>query len=247
MKAKTLVIIPAYNEARSIAGVVSGLNKRYPDIDVLVIDDGSQDGTAGLAQVSGAKVLSHSFNMGYGVSLQTGYKYAIREGFQYVVQMDGDGQHDPSDVISLLENIKDSSCDIVFGSRFLGPNNYKASFYRMTGIRFFRLVLRLLSGQDISDPTTGFQAMNRRVLELFAQDVFPYDYPDADVIMLLSKLRFKMKEVPVSMNPKSGGKSMHGDPLNVIYYVFKMLLSMLMTKFRRHEIKEKAKEADICR
>lgn len=232
----TLVIIPAYNEERAIASVISNVKKRYPDIDIAVVNDGSSDQTAELAEKAGAIVLSHPFNIGYGVSVQTGYKYALSNYYKFVVQLDGDGQHDPEGVDALLKNLKDGSCDIVLGSRFGPSYKYRTSMYRFIGVNFFRALLRLLSGQNINDPTTGFQAMNKKVLILFSQDVFPYDYPDADVIILLSKLHFRIKEVPVLMYPNPEGKSMHKGFFNASYYIFKMVLSMFVTKMRYYKI-----------
>lgn len=236
MYSDTLVIIPAYNEERTISSVVNSVKVLYQDIDVVVIDDGSHDKTAQLAKKAGADVLSHPFNMGYGVSLQTGYKYAVRKNYHYVVQMDGDGQHDPGGIETLLQVIKSETSDIALGSRFLGPNTYRPSIFRFIGIRLFRFVLKILSGQDIKDVTTGFQALNRKVLNVFISDIFPCDYPDADVIMLLSKLGFKIEEVPVIMYPKQNAKSMHRNPIEVLYYVFKMFLSMFLTKLRKYNI-----------
>ncbi len=231
-----LVIIPALNEEKSIVQVVSSIKQLHPDVDILVINDGSQDATAGLAKKAGATVLSHPFNMGYGVSLQTGYKYAVRNNYHYLIQMDGDGQHDPAGIKILLETIQGRKADIVLGSRFLGSGTYKPSVYRSLGMRLFRVFLRVLSGQRIEDVTTGFQAMNRQVLDLFVTDIFPCDYPDADVILLLSKLNFRIREVPVTMHPDLSGKSIHSNPLQVLYYIFKMSLSMFLTKLRRYSI-----------
>lgn len=234
MPLDTIVIIPAYNE-RSISRVVSSVKELYSDIDVVVINDGSTDDTAKLAAKAGATVLSHPYNMGYGAAIQTGYKYAVRNNYKYLIQLDGDGQHDPKGIKDLLINIKDGTCDIVLGSRFLGLNsNYKTSIYRFIGIRFFRFVLRLITGLKISDPTTGFQALNQKVLKIFTQDIFPYDYPDADVLVSLSKLNINIKEIPVTMYPNSDGKSMHSSPLKVLYYIFKMVLCMFMEKLRRY-------------
>lgn len=238
MKTDTVIIIPAYNEERSISRVASSIKKLYPDIALVVIDDGSSDDTASLAAKAGAVVLSHPFNIGYGASLQTGYKYALLNGYDYLVQIDGDGQHDPRGINVLLENLKGGHYDIVLGSRFFSSEAYELSIYRIIGIKFFRLILRFFSGQNISDPTTGFQAMNKRILSLFIQDVFPCDYPDADIIILLSKLHFKIKEVPVLMYPNPEGKSMHKGLLNAFYYIFKMLLSMLVTKLRKYQISQ---------
>ncbi|MDI6759452.1 MAG: glycosyltransferase family 2 protein [Candidatus Brocadiaceae bacterium] len=232
MHSDTLITIPAYNEERTILKVVALTKKLYPDIDIVVINDGSIDGTTEMAEKAGAIVLSHPFNMGYGVTLQTGYKYAIRNNYTYLVQMDGDGQHDPESVKTMLPLIKGGSFDVVLGCRFSDTSVYKMSIFRSIGMKVFRFFLYVLSGQKISDITSGFQAMNKRVLSLFVSDVFPSDYPDADVILLLSKNGFKIGEVPVAMYPNLYGKSMHSNPLNVVYYVFKMFLSMLITKIR---------------
>jgi len=229
---ETLVIIPAYNEEKTIYSIVDSIKKEYPAFSIIVIDDGSEDDTARLAFEAGAIVLSHPFNMGYGAAIQTGYKYALRNNYKYLVQIDGDGQHDIKDIRVLFENLRDGDCEIILGSRFLGCNDYKSPFCRHIGIIFFRYLLCLFSRKKLTDPTTGFQAMNRKVLSIFAQDLFPYDYPDADVIMLLSKLNIKIKEVPVRMYPNQSGKSMHNNPFKVTYYVFKMIFSMGLTLLR---------------
>lgn len=227
-----LIIIPAYNEEKSIFRVVSSVKEEYPDLTVVVIDDGSKDDTAQIAGRAGATVLRHPFNMGYGVTIQTGYKYALRNNYKYLVQIDGDGQHEIKDIGTLLENLADGSCDIVLGSRFLSPNGYKSLLCRHIGIFFFRNLLSLFSVK-ITDPTTGFQAMNRKVLKVFAQDSFPCDYPDADVIILLSKLNIRIKEVPVRMYNNYNSKSMHDNPFKALYYVFKMIFSMGLTLLRK--------------
>jgi len=234
MASDTLVIIPAYNEEKAIAPVIQLIRKRYPELDVVVVDDGSSDGTVPAARQAGAKVISHPHNMGYGVAIQTGYKYAVERGYDHLVQVDGDGQHDVFDIEKLLRKVKDGTCDIVIGSRFHGDSTYKPPLIRGIGIRFFRLFLRLLSGAHFSDPTSGFQAMNRSVLRVFVKDLFPCDYPDADMVLLLQKLHFRIREVPVNMFLNAEGKSMHAGPFRGIYYVFKMILSMLLTLMRRY-------------
>lgn len=232
----TLVIIPTYNEEKAIVGVVGSIKCLYPDIDIAVVNDGSCDRTAQEAEKAGAVVISHPFNMGYGVALQTGYKYALRKGYNYVVQLDGDGQHDTADIGTVLSVIMTGSVDIVLGSRFLNENNYRPSFLRLAGIRLFRFLIRLFSGRIITDPTTGFQAMNKNVLSIFVQDVFPVDYPDADVIVMLSNMGFRICEASVVMHPNKEGKSMHSNPLKVLYYVFKMVLALFLTKTRKYSI-----------
>lgn len=236
MSSDTLVVIPAYNEEKAIAGVVSSIKALYPEFDIMVVNDGSRDDTARCAQAAGAIVLSHPFNMGYGVSLQTGYKFAVRNDYHFVAQMDGDGQHDPKGIGKLLETVRSGVSDIALGSRFHEQSAYRPSAVRLMGIRLFRFMLRVLSGRDIKDVTTGFQAMNRRVLDVFVSDAFPCDYPDADVILLLTRLGFNIREVPVTMYPSLSGKSMHKSPLKALYYIFKMFLSMILTQLRKYSV-----------
>jgi hypothetical protein len=235
MDKNTLVIIPAYNEEKSIGGIVISIRKLYPDFSIVVIDDASADSTAAIAKSSGAFVLSHPFNMGYGVSVQTGYKYALYNNYDYIVQIDADGQHRPEDIKVLIENLENKSCDIILGSRFIGETIYRTSIYRMLGIKFFRTGIHLLTGLRISDPTTGFQVMRRRVLDALSKDIFPHQYPDADIILLLHKLNFKIMEAPVCILRSQPGKSMHRNPVNAIYYIFAMLLSMLVIKLKSYK------------
>ncbi len=229
----TVVIIPAYNELDTIFDVVSGLRNLYPELPVVVINDGSTDDTALEAGRAGAIVINHSFNLGYGATIQTGYKYALCKGFKFLIQMDGDGQHGPEDIPALIVMVKKGECDIALGSRFLGFGDYQSSFVRSAGVLFFRQLIRLLTAIKITDPTTGFQALNREVFSLFTRDFFPSDFPDADVITVLSRLKFEIKEVPVRMYPSSG-RSMH-HPFNVVYYLFKQLLSAFLIPIRSHQ------------
>jgi glycosyltransferase involved in cell wall biosynthesis len=174
--------------------------------------------------------------MGYGVALQTGYKYAVQKGYRYLVQMDGDGQHDPAGIEALLLLVRNDKTDLALGSRFLGAGSYRPSTIRLLGMKFFRFLLFLLSGRRISDTTTGFQAMNRKVLKLFVSDLFPCDYPDADVILLLSLFDLRIGEAPVTMYVNQYGKSMHRNPVRVLYYIFKMVMSLLLTKIRKYSV-----------
>jgi glycosyltransferase involved in cell wall biosynthesis len=233
MSDKTIVIIPAYNESRGIAAVIARIRELYPQVDVLVIDDGSTDGTTRIAAAAGALVLKHCFNMSYGSTIQTGYKYAYRNGYDYLVQIDGDGQHEIEDIGKLLDEVKAGRTDLALGSRFLEDCGYRHSTLRQLGMQFFQTILKVLIKRDISDPTSGFQAMNRKVLKVFIQDFFPCDYPDADVIVLLDKLQLRVNEVPVRMYSNGEGKSMHSKPFDVIYYVFKMVVSVFLTKYRK--------------
>jgi len=226
-----VVLIPAFNEAQHIAAVIAGVRGFAPEADIVVVDDGSADGTAVVARDAGAMVIRHPFNLGYGVAIQTGYKYALNHDYEYLVQIDGDGQHDPAGIPALLAPLHDEAADFVLGSRFLAVGSYVPPTMRRLGMMFFRKLLSLFIGQRITDSTSGFQAFNREVVAFFTTEVFPCDYPDADVLLCLHRAGFTIREVPVSMHASPSGKSMHSG-LKPLYYVFKMLLSMVVTLLR---------------
>lgn len=228
---KRLVIIPALNEAEAIGSVVRQCRERAPEFDVLVIDDGSTDATAEIAASCGATVLRHPFNLKYGAALQTGYRYAVRNGYDVAVQLDADGQHDPADVPRLAEPILADRADVVLGSRFFDGSNYQMPPLRRIGSQWFGFLVRAIAGLSVSDPTTGLQALGRKVLELYASDLFPIDYPDADMLVLLRRNGFRIAEIPVEMRQRSDARSMHAG-LGVLYYVYKMSLSILMNACR---------------
>lgn len=227
---RTLVLIPAYNEAARIAGVIESIRRVVPEIPVLVVNDGSVDDTSGIASMSGAIVVTHPFNMGYGVAIQTGYKYASCNGYDYVVQLDADGQHDPACIPDLLAPVMEGEADIAIGSRFMG-GSYTPPLARRLGMALFRTIVSAVTGRACTDTTSGFQAFNRDVITFFITDIFPVDYPDADMLIMLHRAGFRMTEVPVRMFENSDGKSMHSG-LKPLYYMFKMLLSICVTLMR---------------
>jgi glycosyltransferase involved in cell wall biosynthesis len=222
-----LVLIPAYNESLKIASVVQSVAALAVADEILVIDDGSNDDTATAARAAGATVVSLVQNLGYGGALQTGYRYANARGFDVVVQIDGDGQHDAAHIQDLLKAMHDDQLDVVLGSRFMeGSRSYAVPLSRKLGMALFRGIIWLATGRTITDPTTGYQALNREVVALFATgEQYPTDYPDADVIILLHRMGFQVGEVPVRMFQSETGKSMHSG-LRPVFYVFKMLLSI---------------------
>ncbi len=236
MGVKNIVIIPAYNEEENIAGVVLGIKKVVPDADIVVVNDGGQDRTGEIARKSGGQVISLPFNMGYGVALQTGFKYALRRGYEYAVQMDADGQHDPRDILSLLQAVKSGEADVAIGSRFLEGNSYRIPALRRLGMFIFSFLASVFTGQRITDPTSGYQALNRRGLMFYASDYYPVDFPDADVIIMLHRAGLKVKEVPVTMHSSTTGRSMHSG-LKPLYYIFKMFLSIFVTLLRKNTVK----------
>lgn len=231
MNKKTLVIIPCLNEGKNIQTVLRQVKVALPHTKVLVIDDGSTDKTREFARKSGATIISHPFNLGYGSALQTGYKYALENNFEYVVQMDGDKQHDPRYLPRLLNAVRQRECDLALGSRFLGKYHYPVPSLRRLGIYLFKKIIFFLTRQKITDPTSGFQAMNKKVIGFYASDIFPYDFPDTDVLLMALKSGFKIKEIPVKMFYKSDSRLHSG--LKPLYYVFKMFLSIFMTTIRR--------------
>lgn len=227
-----LIIIPAYNEQGRVGYVIGDVKSALPGADVLVVDDGSTDGTAEDAMRAGATVLSLPVNSGYGVALQTGYKFGVREGYAKIGQIDGDGQHRAEYLTAMLEALERQDADLIVGSRFLGgDDHYKPSFARAVGIGLFAHLTSSITHEQISDPTSGFQLMRSRVARLFCSDVYPTDYPDADVLILLHRTGYRVREVPVQMRP-SPGKSMHSGHSSP-YYVYKMLLSIFVTLLRR--------------
>ena len=232
-KENILVVIPALNEEEQIATVVQQVTEQVPEAQILVVNDGSSDRTEQKALACGAKVLSHPFNMGYGVALQTGYKYAWKYGFDYVLQMDGDGQHDAQYLRVLLSEVKEGKVDVVIGSRFLREGGYHVPLLRRMGMLLFGFIASRVSGQKITDPTSGYQALGRRVIEFYTRDAFPGDYPDADVLVMLHRAGLRVQEVPVAMRPNSNGRSMHSG-LKPLYYIYKMLLSIALNLMRKN-------------
>jgi glycosyltransferase involved in cell wall biosynthesis len=218
-----LIVIPAYEEGARLAGVLEAVARAGLACEVVVVDDGSRDETSLVAARAGARVLRHPFNLGYGAALQTGYKYALERGAAIVVQLDADGQHDPAEIPRLLAPVESDELDLVVGSRFLGRGDYRMGAIRSLGRRVFQTIARL-AGLHVSDPTSGFQAMNRRVLEIYARDFFPADYPDVDVLLAAWRNGLRVGECPVSMSPGSRASTLHGG-LRSVYYVYKMLLS----------------------
>jgi glycosyltransferase involved in cell wall biosynthesis len=234
---KILILIPAYNEGARIGQVVRGVRGMHPDFDVAVVDDGSRDDTSDAARTAGAEVISHPFNMGYGVAVQTGYKYAWAKGYDFLVQMDGDGQHDPAFISNILTPVMTGEVDFVLGSRFLGKESYEPSLARRVGMAFFRRLISTLIGTRITDSTSGYQAFNRKIIRFFTTEIFPCDYPDADMLLTLYRAGFRIKEVPVRMYASASGKSMHAG-WKPFYYMFKMLLSIFVTLLRERTVEE---------
>jgi hypothetical protein len=230
---RRLAIVPAHNEVEAIAGTVSEIHRSAPDFDVVVIDDGSSDGTAARAAEAGAAVLRLPFNLGIGGAMQSGYLYALENGYDVAVQVDGDGQHDPATLHALLARLEeDPTIDMVTGSRFLEPSQegFRSTGARRVGIRILTGVISLITRQRVTDPTSGLRMTNRRGIELFAHD-YPHDYPEVEAILLLHAHRLRRVEIPVVMRARLTGTSAISSTQSV-YYMVKVLLALFVGIFR---------------
>lgn len=222
-----LAVVPAYNESATIVDVVKALRTHAPSFDALVIDDGSNDDTNVRAFGAGARVVRLPFNVGIGGAVQTGFVYARDHGYDYLVQVDGDGQHDSAELERLVETMEREAVDVVCGSRFLKSDyRYPAPISRRAGIHIFAFLLSHIVGTRVSDPTSGFRLYNRRAIELFARD-YPHDYPEVEAVLILHRHRLRMREIPVKMYTRGGGASSISAGKSA-YYMLKVLLALLV-------------------
>jgi glycosyltransferase involved in cell wall biosynthesis len=226
MTMKILVIVPAYNEEKSLPGVVRDLRTHAAYADVLVVDDGSGDATARVAAELGVPVLSMPFNLGIGGAMQAGYLYADRQGYDVAVQFDGDGQHLASEIGALLGPIREGTADIAVGTRFLSQGSYRAPVFRRMGIWVFSFVLSIILGMRVTDTTSGFRAASRKVVVFFGGG-YPDDYPEVESLVLVHKRGLRIAEVPVQMRKRAAGKSSI-TPLRSVYYMIKVLLAVFV-------------------
>jgi glycosyltransferase involved in cell wall biosynthesis len=231
---RRVAIVPAFNEQESVARVIDELRAFDPDLEVVVVDDGSTDRTAESARSRGAHVVRLPFNLGIGGAVQTGFRYAWEHGFDVAVRVDGDGQHDPRELGAVLEPVLAGEVDVAVGSRFIGAEGYRSSRSRRIGIRLLAWCVSALTRQRITDPTSGFQAANRLGIRLFAAD-YPHDYPEAEATVMVFKHRLRLKEVPVAMRARETGRSSI-TALHSVYYMVKVLLAIFVALFRRKAV-----------
>jgi glycosyltransferase involved in cell wall biosynthesis len=223
---KRLAILPAFNEAESVGTVIDEIRAADDEFDVVVVDDGCTD----------AAVVTLPFNLGIGGAMQTGFRYAYERGYEIAVQVDADGQHDPTELPKILAPILAGEADLVVGSRFRGDarGSYKAPFLRRLGIRIFASVVSMLIRQKVTDTTSGFRAVNRLGIKLFAAD-YPHDYPEVEATVMVFKHRLRLKEVPVRMREREAGRSSIG-AFDSVYYMVKVLLAIFISIFRRNAV-----------
>ncbi|MEI6438243.1 MAG: glycosyltransferase family 2 protein [Candidatus Omnitrophota bacterium] len=232
---KVLAIIPAYNEAGNIERVVREVLALPQGVVPLVVNDGSSDDTAGCAARAGARVISLPFNLGIGGAVQAGYRYAESYGFDMAIQVDGDGQHDVSFLPAVIAPLLEGRADMVIGSRFLSTEGgFRSSLTRRVGISFFRVLIRLLTGFQTTDPTAGFRACGRRLIRLYA-GYYPVDFPEPEAIVVARRLGARLLEVPVTMRPRLSGKSSIGK-LKSPYYMIKVTAAILLHMLKDRKV-----------
>jgi len=233
---KVLILIPAYNEEKNIGKVINEIRKDFSEADIVVVNDCSKDNTAAIVKKMGVVCLDLPFNMGYSSALQCGFKYALNNGYDYVIQFDGDTQHIASEAKKLLDKIKETSADIVIGSRFLDKNQYHHSFFRRMGTSIFRMIIKIACRKEISDPTSGMQVLSKKCFKLFStMDNYP-EYPDANLIIEMLRMGFNIVEVPVIMRNRTDGVSMHRGIFRPIKYMIVMFYSTFILILKQRHV-----------
>jgi len=230
---RIVAVVPAYNEEGAIGRLVDELHEFEPPLDVVVVDDCSTDTTAAVAAAHGATVLGLPFNVGIGGAVQTGFRFALERGYQRAVRLDGDGQHDPRELPKLLAPIERGEADLVIGSRFVDANGtYRPPLARRLGIRIFARLVSLLGGQRVTDTTSGFIALDRVGIELFARE-YPHDYPEVEATLVALRSGLRLRQVQVDMRERETGESSITF-VRSLYYIVKVMLSLLVASLRRY-------------
>ncbi len=230
---KRIAIVPAFNEEETIARVIDEIRAFDPELEIVVVDDGSLDRTAAVAEEKGAHVVRLPFNLGIGGAVQTGFRYAFEHGFRLAVRLDGDGQHDAAQ-LARAARARARRTRPTSRSARASParRRYRSSRPRRAGITILAKTVSLLVGRRVTDPTSGFQALNRHAIALFAAD-YPHDIPEVEAVLMVHRHRLRMVEVPVEMRERAGGRSSIG-ALFAVYYMVKVLLALFVGLFRKN-------------
>lgn len=228
---KKIIIIPAYNEEANIERTVESIKKSAQGFDYVIINDCSTDNTRKICEERKFNIVNLPINLGIGGAVQTGYKYAYENGYDVAVQVDGDGQHDPEFLNSMAEYLEEHNVDMVIGSRFIEKKGFQSSVTRRMGIKFFSGLIKVLTGQTITDPTSGLRMIGRNVMEIFSED-YPRDYPEPESIVAVLRKNMKIEEIPVVMLERKGGVSSIS-PKKSIYYMVKVTLAILIERIRK--------------
>ena len=230
---RVVAVVPAWNEEGAVGQVVDAILELHPGFDVVVVDDASTDGTSAVARARGATVLRLPFNVGIGGAVQTGFRYARANDYDVAVRLDGDGQHDPGEIAKLVAPIERDEADLVIGSRFVdGSGSYRPPFARRLGIRVFARLVSLLGGQRVTDTTSGFIALDRVGIELFARE-YPHDYPEVEATLVALRSGLRLAQVQVDMRERETGASSITF-VRSLYYIVKVMLALLVASLRRY-------------
>ena len=228
---KKLVIIPAYNEGENIKTTIDEVVKKAKGFDYVVINDCSTDNTKIICEKYKYNYIDLPINLGIGGAVQTGYRYGYREGYDLAVQVDGDGQHDPTFLNQMAEFLEKKDVDMVIGSRFIDKKGFQSSGTRRIGIKYFTILIKILTGKTITDPTSGLRMVNRDIMKEFAYD-YPNDYPEPESVVSILRKKKKVEEIPVIMRERSGGVSSISLKKSV-YYMIKVSLAILIERIRK--------------
>lgn len=239
-KDKILFVIPAYNEEENIEKVLNEIKKDVNYADILVINDCSKDNTAEIVKGNSVRCIDNVFNMRYAMAVQTGIKYAYNNGYDYVIQFDADGQHIAKEAEKLYRKSKATDCDIIIGSRYLENTGYPCPFFRRIGTKIFEKVIKLFCRKRIADPLSGFQCLNRKVIERYSKMGNYPEFPDANLVIQMLLLGYKIEEVPVKMRLREAGESMHGGILKPIKYMINMFYTIffILITYKKKKVKK---------
>lgn len=228
---KKLVIIPAYNEEGNLERTIEDIRKNAPEFDYVIINDCSTDSTLDMCRKHGYSYLNLPVNLGIGGAVQTGYRYAYYRGYDIAVQFDGDGQHDASYLEAMAKELEESDSDMVIGSRFIEKEGFQSSALRRIGIVYFTVLIKLLTGKTITDPTSGMRMVNRKLLKKFTED-YPKDYPEPESVVAILAQKYKVKEIPVIMRERMEGESSISFRKS-IYYMIKVSVAIIIARLGR--------------
>ena len=229
---RLLVVIPAFNEQASLRGVLDEIHTALPEAHVLVVNDGSSDGTSDVARSAGAMTLDLALNLGVGGAMRAGYRFAKREGYDVAVQVDADGQHDPSDLRRLIDGITDQDADVVIGARFAGRGTYPVRGPRRWAMAVLAMLLSRVAGTRLSDTTSGFRAANRRAIALFAAE-YPAEYlgDTVESLVIACRAGLKVRQVGVEMRPRAAGAPSQS-PLRAAIFLGRAVFALLIALSR---------------
>ncbi len=227
-KSKILIIIPAYNEEKNIESVVNNIIENYPQYDYVIVNDGSKDGTEKICLKKRYNVLNLAVNLGIGGAVQAGYLYAVKEDYDIAIQIDGDGQHNVSDVEKVIAPILEGSADVSIGSRFVEKEGFQTTGSRRIGIKILSGFIQICTGNQVRDVTSGFRAVNKRFIKIYAED-YPFDYPEPEALVSAIVYGGKIAEVPVIMNKREMGESSINFKRSV-YYMIKVTIAIFIRR-----------------